>query len=136
MTLPRDYDVNQGIYAHIADMLSRAGARLIADIGCGEGALAAAAPSPQTQIIGIDASPAAVTANMLYHLRDPAAGIREAYRILRQGGQFIATAVSRHDSTKPPLSGSRPRPPSMPGKPPASWHRSSELPRPNTGTHP
>jgi SAM-dependent methyltransferase len=142
MALPRDYDSNpgrfrlgarvtaryltggEGIYAHIAGMLGRAGARLVADIGCGEGALAAAPRSPQVRIVGIDASPAmlaacpgprvqadarqlpfasgsfdaAVAANMLYHLRDPAEAIREAHRILRNGGLFIATAISRHDS--------------------------------------
>jgi SAM-dependent methyltransferase len=142
MALPRDYDVNperfrlgvrvtdryltaaEGIYAHIAGLLSRAGTHLIADIGCGEGALAAAAGPPPMRVIGIDASPAmlancpgprvqadarrlpfasgcfdaAVMVNMLYHLRDPAGAIREAHRAIRPGGQFIATAISRHDS--------------------------------------
>lgn len=142
MAVPRDYDASpgrfrlgarvttryltggQGIYPHIAGLLDRAGARLVADIGCGEGALAAASRSPQPRIVGIDASPtmlaacpgprvqadarqlpfasgsfdAAVMANMLYHLRDPAEAIREARRVLSGGGQFIATAISRHDS--------------------------------------
>lgn len=143
MAVPRDYDVNperfrqgvrvtdrylaagaEGIYARIAGMLARGGARLIADIGCGEGALATVTHSPGTRIIEIDASPtmlaacpaprvqadarrlpfasgtfdAAVAVNMLYHLDDPTAAIGEAHRILRKGGQFIATAISRHDS--------------------------------------
>jgi trans-aconitate methyltransferase len=111
MALPRDYDANpgrfrlgarvtaryltggEGIYAHSAGMPGRTGTHLIADIGCGEAALAAASRSPQMRIVGIDASPvmlagcpgprvqadarrlpfasgsfdAAVTANMLYH---------------------------------------------------------------------
>jgi SAM-dependent methyltransferase len=139
MVLPRDYDVNpgrfrlgarvtsryltggEGIYSHIAALLGLAGARLVADIGCGEGALAAASRSLPVRIV---ASPtmlaaclsprlqadarrlpfasvsldAVVAVNMLYHLPDPTEAIREAHRVLRKGGQYIATAISRHDS--------------------------------------
>ena len=80
MALPRDYDVNpgrfrlgvrvtnkylaggEGIYARIAGTLGRAGTHLVADIGCGEGALTAAARSRRMQIIGVDASPAMLAA--------------------------------------------------------------------------
>jgi len=142
MALIRDYDVDperfrlgarvtdryltgaQGIHAHIAGLLDQAGAGLVADIGCGEGALAAAVRSAQTRVVSIDASSvmlaacpdprvqadarwlpfasgsfdATVMANVLYHLDDPVAAIGEARRLLRQGGQFVATAISRHDS--------------------------------------
>jgi SAM-dependent methyltransferase len=80
MALPRDYDVDpgrfrlgvrvtntyltsgEGLYARIAGLLGQTGAQLIADIGCGEGALAAAARSPRRQIVGIDASPTMLAA--------------------------------------------------------------------------
>lgn len=141
--MPRDYDVNperfrlgvritdryltgaKGIYEHIARLLGRDAARLVADIGCGEGALTkGAAHLARTRIVGVDASTtmlashpgprvladarrlpfasgsfdAAVAANMLYHFDDPTVVLAEARRVIRRGGLFIATAISRDDS--------------------------------------
>jgi SAM-dependent methyltransferase len=41
---------------------------------------------------------AVVAVNMLYHLADPVAAIREAHRVLAVDGVFIASTISRHDS--------------------------------------
>lgn len=41
---------------------------------------------------------AVVAVNVLYHLADPVAAIREARRVLAADGVFIASTVSRHDS--------------------------------------
>ncbi|MFD9940981.1 class I SAM-dependent methyltransferase [Nonomuraea sp. NPDC059023] len=106
------------LYVRLAERL-RPFARVL-DVGCGDGNLRAESP----QVVGLDGSmtmlrahPAprvlgeaaalpfrdgsfdAVTAvNMLYHLPDPLLAIREARRVLRPGGLFVAVTPSRADS--------------------------------------
>jgi SAM-dependent methyltransferase len=106
------------LYAEVAGRLQ--GHDPILDLGCGEGALAAAIPG----VIGLDRSPTMLAAapppvvrgdaialpirdasigavacvNVLYHLREPARAIEEAHRVLRTGGLFAAATVARNDS--------------------------------------
>ncbi|MFI6904030.1 class I SAM-dependent methyltransferase [Nonomuraea sp. NPDC050394] len=113
----------RALYVRLAERL-RPFARVL-DVGCGDGNLRAESP----QVVGLDGSmtmlrahPAprvlgeaaalpfrdgsfdAVTAvNMLYHLADPLLAIREARRVLRPGGLFVAVTPSRADS--PELAG-------------------------------
>ncbi|MBB4934692.1 SAM-dependent methyltransferase [Lipingzhangella halophila] len=95
------------------------------DIGCGDGALAAVLPHPPpVRVIGVDASAtmpathpgtavradaralplasgvasAAAAVTVLDHMDEPTAAIREAHRVLKPGGLFLATAISRGDS--------------------------------------
>jgi SAM-dependent methyltransferase len=143
---PRDYDTSPGrfrlaqrigrdyltggptLHEHIWDVLAAAcGGQplLVADVGCGDGALTAARPADRrARVVGLDASvgllrdhpgpavradaarlplragrlDAVVAVNMLYHLDDPVTAIAEARRVLAPGGVFLAATVSRDDS--------------------------------------
>jgi len=142
MAFPSDYDSNpsrfrlaarvlqqysnglRNPYDEIPKTLSRAGARLVADIGSGEGALSSALRHiGAMKVISVDYSAAqlmncpkpkmradalrlpftsgtldaAVAVNMLYHVTEPVVAIREAVRVLKPGGLFVAATVSRSD---------------------------------------
>jgi SAM-dependent methyltransferase len=143
MATPRDYDANperfrlattvtrryltgsRSQHAHIAETVIGAGADIVLDIGCGEGALRAAMPTPPPcRVVGLDLSAtmlrqhpppvvqaqatalpfpdgifdAAVAVNVLDHLADPIVAIRETYRVLAPGGMFVVATASRFDS--------------------------------------
>jgi SAM-dependent methyltransferase len=106
------------LYAEIVGRLL--GHDPVLDVGCGEGALAAARPSvigldrsltmlaagPGSKILGDAATlpvpdaclGAVVAVNVLYHVPEPERAIEEARRVLRPGGLFAAATVSRDDS--------------------------------------
>jgi SAM-dependent methyltransferase len=112
------------LQARIVEHLLAAGVTTVLDAGCGDGALAAAAAP--LRVIGLDAAvpmveaahahgpvvrgditglpmagasvDAVVMVNVLDHLDRPAIALREARRVLRRGGLFVAGTVARSDS--------------------------------------
>lgn len=112
------------VYAPLAARLRREASGPVLDMGCGDGALGRLLSDTELHWIGIDLSRrllrdaprpvvlgdaaclplrsssfGAVTAiYMLYHLAEPVRAIREAHRVLRKGGLFVAVAPSRRDS--------------------------------------
>jgi len=113
------------LHARIWELLPERTDLVVADVGCADGGLAAARPHGRAgRVVGIDRSAellighpnpairadasalpladgsvtAVVAVNMLYHLSEPLAAIREARRALGPDGVFVAATVSRRDS--------------------------------------
>jgi len=131
--LPRDYDSDperflsgtrlphDDVHPYVAGRFAAAGARLVLDVGGGDGRLARLLPGMGLRCVLVDLSPTmlalaprpAVRADgarlpvadgsvdavaalyTLYHYDDPRQPIREARRVLRPGGLFAACAPAR-----------------------------------------
>ncbi|MGH3317751.1 MAG: class I SAM-dependent methyltransferase [Nocardioidaceae bacterium] len=125
------------LHAWVVDLLRADEPGLVLEVGCADGPLARAHVPDTWRVVGVDRAAAllrdhpgpavladaarlpvddrvcdAVTAiNVLYHLDAPVEAIAEAYRVLRPGGRFVASAIARSDSpelraywTRPPTS--------------------------------
>src|SRR5579872_3656348 len=131
--MPRDYDrdperflsgtrvPHDDVHPYVAERFAAAGARLVLDVGGGNGRLARLLPGMGLRCVLVDLSPAmlalaprpAIRADgarlpvadasadavaalyTLYHYDDPRPPIREARRVLRRGGLFAACAPAR-----------------------------------------
>jgi len=131
--LPRDYDCDperflsgtrvphDDVHPYVAARFAAAGARLVLDVGGGDGRLARRLPGMGLRCVLVDLSPAmlalaprpAVRADgarlpvagasvdavaalyTLYHYDDPRQPVAEARRVLRPGGLFAACAPAR-----------------------------------------
>jgi SAM-dependent methyltransferase len=124
MDVARAHTAGGSVYGLVADWLAKLDVRLLLDVGCADGVLRAALPPSGPRLIGLDMSAAllrghpppavraeatrlpfadgvfdAVTAlNVLYHLREPLVGVREAHRVLRAGGHLLVAVIARDDS--------------------------------------
>lgn len=132
----RVYDrhlVVEDIYPALAQRVIDDGARRFAELGGGRGPISAIASGAGVNTVVVDldelmlaethrpgvrgdlaALPlasesvdAAAAVNCLYFLSDPSVGVREAHRILRPGGLFVASSPSRWND--PELVGIDPR---------------------------
>ncbi len=112
------------VHTALAARLLRESSSPILDMGCGDGVLGRLLSESRVCWIGLDLSRvllrdaprpvvlgdavrlpfqsgifgAATAVYMLYHLSEPIQAVREAHRVLRSGGLFVAVAPSRHDS--------------------------------------
>jgi len=112
------------VHPPIAARLLREAASPALDMGCGDGVLGHLLSGSALHWIGLDLSRrllndaprpvvlgdaarlplrsdsfgAVAALYMLYHLVEPGRAIREAHRVLRSGGLFVAAAPSRYDS--------------------------------------
>ncbi len=117
------YGLVGDVHEKVAERIARENPGLVLDIGCGEGRLTSLLQARGVPFIGLDLSPTmlnkapkpCIRGNainlpflpgtfgsttmlyMLYHLPNSVEAIAEGYRVLRNGGLFVAAAPGRHN---------------------------------------